>query len=127
MIKIFKGARIGRLRVIFHLPQTIYGAWPAPSCWTKEPLAYIEWYSRLKETAEDDHEMYMVSKPSFSNTNAPPPGDIIPLSAIRQTCQLIPDFRNEIPKEWTNSNVLDLCKRFYLNSFSSKYAYQTIW
>ncbi|KAG0705540.1 hypothetical protein DFH29DRAFT_980968 [Suillus ampliporus] len=53
--------RIGRLKVIFRLPQQLYGS--VHPVWTKEPLAYVEWYSPLKPAAEDYHKMYSVKKP----------------------------------------------------------------
>jgi hypothetical protein len=92
-------------------------------------LAYIEWFSKLKPAAEDDHKMYLVSKLD-SLADGFPPGDVVPLSSICQTCQLLPDFAKEplvALQNWSSDTVLDSCRRFYLNSFSSKYAYQTIW
>ncbi|KAG0696668.1 hypothetical protein DFH29DRAFT_984553 [Suillus ampliporus] len=50
------GTRIGRLKVIFCLPQQVYGS--IQPAWTKDPLAYVEWYAPLKPAAEDYHEMY---------------------------------------------------------------------
>ncbi|KAG0695235.1 hypothetical protein DFH29DRAFT_763476, partial [Suillus ampliporus] len=43
-----QGARIGRLKVIFRLPTKLYGSWTAPSTWPSEPLAYVEWFTKLK-------------------------------------------------------------------------------
>ena len=83
-------------------------------------------FSKLKSAAEDHHEMYLITKPPTS-AEGHPPGAIIPLSAIRQSCHLFPDFSHGVPAGQTTDTVLDKCKRFYLNSFSSKYAYQTIW
>ena len=120
------GVRIGRLRVIFRLPSTLYGVLPAPSCWPKEALAYVVWFSRLKSAAEDDHNMYLVTKPTSIANNQLPLGDIIPLSSIRQTCQLLPDFTRE-GFDFDHSNALDRCRRFFLNSYSSKYTYQSVW
>jgi len=120
------GTRIGRLRVIFKLPEKIYGSWPSPSSWPSEPLAYIEWFDKLKKTAEPYHDLYLVTKPLLL-ADGNPPGAIIPLSSIRQSCHLLPDFSNGVPSNWTTDTVLDNCRRFYLNSFSSKYAYQTLW
>ena len=53
--------RIARLKVIFKLPDMLYGTMPAPPQWPKEPLAYIEWYSKLKGQAKNDHNMYLVT------------------------------------------------------------------
>lgn len=108
------------------MPKKLYGSWPVPSVWPSEGLAYIEWFTKLKSAAEDHHEMYLITKPPIS-AEGHPPGAVIPLSAIRQSCHLFPDFSHGVPAGQTTDTVLDKCKRFYLNSFSSKYAYQTIW
>ncbi|EGO01360.1 hypothetical protein SERLA73DRAFT_151815 [Serpula lacrymans var. lacrymans S7.3] len=57
-----KGTRIGRLRVIFKLPKTLYSFDSSPNNWPKYHLAYVEWYSNLESTAEKDHLMYSVNK-----------------------------------------------------------------
>ncbi|KAH7902795.1 hypothetical protein BJ138DRAFT_1108232, partial [Hygrophoropsis aurantiaca] len=77
-----QGCQIGRLKVVFRLPKTLYGYHEAPASWPKEPLAYVEWYSRLKPNAEADHLMYSVTNatPLADNTS---PNQIIPLSSIR--------------------------------------------
>ena len=58
-------------------------------------------------------------------------GAIVPLENIRQSCMLFPRFpgpdQNNEWKDWTHDNVLDLCSRFLVNNWSSKYNYQTIW
>ncbi|KAG2050853.1 hypothetical protein BDR06DRAFT_891000 [Suillus hirtellus] len=93
----------------------------------QDPLAYVEWYAPLKPAAEDYHEMYLVKK-CLSNADGFTPGQVISLSSIRQTCQLIPNFgRTALPIEWTSDSVLDRCDTFFLNCFTSKYAYQTLW
>ncbi|KAG2747814.1 hypothetical protein P692DRAFT_20735841 [Suillus brevipes Sb2] len=120
-----KGTRIGRLKIIFKLPSQVYGS--VTPAWTKDPLAYVEWYAPLKPAAEDYHEMYLVKK-CLSNADGFTPGQVISLSSIRQTCQLIPNFgRTALPIEWTSDSVLDRCDTFFLNCFTSKYAYQTLW
>jgi hypothetical protein len=108
------------------LPKKLYGSWPASSTWPSEPLAYIEWFAKLKSTVEPYDEMYLITKPSIS-AEGHPPGAVVPLSTIHQSCHLFPDFSNGVPQGQTTDTVLDKCKRFYLSSFSSKYAYQTIW
>ncbi|EPS97085.1 hypothetical protein FOMPIDRAFT_1096180, partial [Fomitopsis schrenkii] len=92
-----QGTRIGRLKVIFKLPDTIYeqgslNEMHAPEEWaTQGPLAYVEWYANLPVVADPVHMMYEVRKlpPRADGT---PTGEIIPLSMIRQSCQLIPWF-----------------------------------
>ncbi|EMD40221.1 hypothetical protein CERSUDRAFT_63676 [Gelatoporia subvermispora B] len=93
------GTRIGRLRAIFTLPSTIHeGIRPAPPTWPKGPLAYIEWYSPLKSTANSDSLMYTVSNMPL-RPDGIPIGQVIPLTYIRQSCQLIPHFGTSSPRE----------------------------
>ena len=90
-------------------------------------MAYVEWFSTFKQNHEPNHEMYSILVPprradGFSNAA------IIPLTDIRQTCQLFPNFgRAEVDPEWTTDNVLDKCTSFFVNNWASLYAYQSIW
>ena len=80
--------------MIFKFPVSgdyVLGPDQVPAAWPKEPLVYIEWYSRLKNTAEADHGMYMISK--SNDIQGLPSGSIVALSAIRQSCMLIPKLK----------------------------------
>ncbi|KAH9910186.1 uncharacterized protein B0H18DRAFT_896397, partial [Fomitopsis serialis] len=136
-----QGTRVGRLRVIFQLPKTIRDPttnldMEAPEEWAQEgPLAYVEWYGKLGSTANPVHMMYDVNKLPLPS-NGKPQGDVVPLSSIRQSCQLIPRFpspsssdslERSVPDDWKSDTVLDCASKFVLNNWSSKYAYQTIW
>ncbi|KAH7906085.1 hypothetical protein BJ138DRAFT_1016769, partial [Hygrophoropsis aurantiaca] len=121
-----QGMRIGRLRAIFKLPQRING-FPAPSTWPINALAHVEWYDKLGTTADPDSLMYSISKATLRADDTPP-GEIIPLSAIRQSCQLIPAYGGaNVQANWTSSNVLDKAQKFWINNWASKYSYQTLW
>ena len=69
--------------------------------------------------------MYQIKKTKTSQGRSP--GAIIPLNNIRQLCMLSPVFERQIPKTWRSDNVLDLASNFFVNNWSSKYAYQTMW
>lgn len=73
--------------------------------------------------------MYSVNKPCPLDAAGHLPGDIVPLSTIRQSCQLIPHLGASVewPEEWKSNTILDACDTFLLNNWSSKYTYQTIW
>lgn len=127
-----QGTRVGRVRVIFTLPlevHTITGAQPAPSNWPKEPLVYIEWYSRLEKSASPRNGMmYRIKKISLNAMDKEKvQGTILPLSRIRQSCMLFPTFPSSVPAHWTTDNILDTASSFYINNWLSKYSYQTIW
>jgi hypothetical protein len=115
--------KVGRLRVIFTLPEIIRNWYPAPGTWSTGHLAYVEWY-KVSNHAGAHHNMYTVHRPVVATA-----GEIVPLCSIRQTCQLIPLTGPNItwPKSWNTNNVLDESNFFLLNNWSSKYAYQTIW
>jgi hypothetical protein len=71
--------------------------------------------------------MYLVSKARRRKGDLAP-ADLVPLSHIRQSCQLIPCFgEGTVPEEWKSESVLEQCDRFWLNNWSTKYAYQTLY
>ena len=111
------------------LPQT-QGGQAAPAWWPKGPLAYVKWYTKFTRTADPTHLMYMVKKQPLA-VNGVPQGKIVPLSQIRQSCQLIPAFpsgaRGTVPMDWTPENVLDKAAKLLLNNMAGTYAYQTLW
>jgi hypothetical protein len=123
------GTRIGRVRVIFSIPDTLdtsLGPRQRPDTWHNGPLAFVEWYSPIPSRAQDNHGlMYRIKK--VKTLQGRMPGAIIPLSNIRQSCMLYPIFDTNVSKKWRSENVLDLASSFLVNNWSSKYAYQTIW
>jgi hypothetical protein len=131
--KFCQGTRVGRVRVIFTLPeevQSITGIRPAPSNWPKDPLVYIEWYSRLENAAKPRNGMmYCIKKVSSTTMDQGTrvQAAILPLSSIRQSCMLFPVFPISVPAHWTPDSVLDYASSFYINNWLSKYDYQTIW
>ena len=120
------------MRVIFFLPQKIdfgLGLRDAPASWPKEPLVYVEWYSKHHPEADSDYTasgMYTV-KPILNSVGVPL-GAVVPLSEIHQSCMLIPKYKeSRTESQWTSENVLDKCSSFVINNWQHKYAYQTIW
>jgi len=126
---------VGRVRVIFTLPKTLpplLGARSAPSSWPTDPLAYVEWYTQTPTTPQEkDGNMFRIKStttPPPGSNRLHPPGAIIRVSEIRQSCMLFPIFNDEnVPPDWTTSNVLDKSKSFLVNNWLSKYSYHTIW
>lgn len=134
---IITGTRVGRLRVIFKLPEKLYVQGQTinrPSTWPSSALAYVEWLSPLRSAGHHIHNMYGVSKVSSPHTpshgdTVMRPGVIIPLTSIRQSCMLFPSYGppGNVDPLWESENILDTCTSFYVNNWASKYAYQTIW
>jgi hypothetical protein len=95
---------------------------PSPAIWPKDTLAYVEWYQQLQPNPDKNHGMFSVRKPSSMQC------DIIPITNIRQTCMLIPNFGKDSPsKDWRSDTVLDVAPSFLLNNWQSLYAYQSLW
>jgi hypothetical protein len=115
--------------VIFTIPDilvTSKGPRQRPDTWHSGPLAFVEWYSSTPSSAEENHGcMYRIKK--IKTPQGRVRGAIIPLSNIRQSCMLSPAFEKQIPKTWRSDNILDLASTFFINNWSSKHAYQTIW
>ncbi|EGO04725.1 hypothetical protein SERLA73DRAFT_149123 [Serpula lacrymans var. lacrymans S7.3] len=113
------GTHVGRVKVIFKLPAIFHGGSVGiPKHWPKIPLAYIEWYTKLKGSADPAHMI----------ADGTPPASIVPLSSIQQGCHLLPLFgKDQVPAHWGTENALDVCDRFLLNNWASLYVYQTIW
>ncbi|KAJ7434254.1 hypothetical protein B0H11DRAFT_1652483, partial [Mycena galericulata] len=77
------GTRVGRVRVLFRLPEKLDDGNPIPRNWPTTCLAYVEWFSTFKPTHENNHEMYSISVPP-PRANGFLTGSIIPLTHIRQ-------------------------------------------
>ena len=52
---------------------------------------------------------------------------VIELSEIWRPIELIPLFYKKCPSSWTSSNSLELAEEFYVNCFSDKETYQSVW
>ncbi|KIY70442.1 hypothetical protein CYLTODRAFT_451745 [Cylindrobasidium torrendii FP15055 ss-10] len=91
-----QGTRIGRVCLVFRLPETVKihdVLVPYPAYWPRLPLAYVKWYTKpkLARGAADTHNLPYVAKEL--DKNGKQLFSIIPLSNIRQSCMLVPDFR----------------------------------
>lgn len=119
--------RAGRVKVLFHLPEKLDNGMPVPSSWPSAYMAYVEWFTPFKPSHENNHNMFSISVPP-RRANGFRQASIIPLTDIRQTCQLFPNFgRDNVDPEWTTDTVLDKCNSFFVNNWTSLYAYQSIW
>ncbi|KAH9833134.1 uncharacterized protein C8Q71DRAFT_713152 [Rhodofomes roseus] len=127
------GTRAARVKIIFALPKTLserFRGQTAPSWWPSGPLAYVEWYSCFASSPDPTHLMYTVSKPPLTSKGLPQ-GKIIPLTQIRQSCQLAPCFPDgpsgTVPDDWSSNTVLETANQFHVNNWTGLYAYQTLW
>ncbi|KAH7919379.1 hypothetical protein BV22DRAFT_1023101, partial [Leucogyrophana mollusca] len=51
---------------------------------------------------------------------------VVPVASLRRSIHLIPKFGPVAPREWTSSNVLEQCNTFFVNCFTDRHAYSTI-
>lgn len=54
-------------------------------------------------------------------------GDIFPVSTIWQAVQLVPEFGKKADRRLTTNNVMDRPQYWYLNSFSDKEIYKSVY
>ncbi|KAL1667054.1 hypothetical protein GGG16DRAFT_59260 [Schizophyllum commune] len=118
------GYRVGRIRAIFSIPQQHLRHVFLPGVRVARHLAYIEWYTPFSTRADPDNLMYKISPVHIDGGIL---SSVTPLAHIRRSVHLFPKFGRTAPTEWTSSNVLDLCKTFYVNSFADKHLYRVLY
>ncbi|KAF9528325.1 hypothetical protein CPB83DRAFT_735438, partial [Crepidotus variabilis] len=116
------GYRVGRVRVIFSIPERyreqIFGA----NVDVPEHLAYIEWYSELPDEPDPNHLQYGITP--LRDQDGSHVASIEPVSSIRRSVHLYPRFGRVAPQEWASSTVLDQCNSFLVNSFMDRHFYR---
>ena len=89
------------------------------------PLAYVQWFTRPDSTAEDHILMFKVARMMGGDNR--PKGSIVLLHALARFVQLIPCFGPQVAPELTQQNSMDRCKWYYINSFTDKEIYQSVY
>lgn len=74
---------------------------------------------------DDGIEMFRVVRSLCSNGNRK--GLVIKLTDIWRPVELIPRFGKKCPQHWTSSDAVELAEQFYVNCFSDKESYQSIY
>ncbi|KAG1784140.1 hypothetical protein EV702DRAFT_1176071 [Suillus placidus] len=93
-----EGMQVGQVRIIFTLPRQ-FGTY-------SRALAYIEWFTPLREP-DPSPGLHQVSCST----------SVIHIDKITRPCHLIPKMGQSIDWEWTSANVYELASDFYLNTF----------
>ncbi|PCH41885.1 hypothetical protein WOLCODRAFT_89528 [Wolfiporia cocos MD-104 SS10] len=116
-----KGYWIGQVQV-FISPQ-ITARPILPLTWRQvRHLAYVEWFSPLRHPV-GDHGLYRISRSIHNGYSV---SSVIPLANIHRSVHLFPRFGISASQDWTSTNVLEKCDSFYLNCFSDRHAYATM-
>lgn len=118
----YSGYRVAQVKVIFSIPKHV-AARIYPENHKPPPyLAYVEWFTAF-ENPRLDHLLFHVKQ---SLRNGQRLASVIPLQSIRRGIHLYPAFGAVAPREWTSSNVLDLCPTFFVNPLSDRHSYHTV-
>ncbi|KAG1889029.1 uncharacterized protein F5891DRAFT_965748, partial [Suillus fuscotomentosus] len=113
-----------QVQVIFTIPEKHHASLLPSHISIPKHLAYVEWFSPFTGTSERNHGMRKVSQ---SYENGEQLVSIIPVKDIRRSVHLIPKFGRIAPRDWTTSNVLELCRDFFVNPFTDRHTYATIY
>lgn len=117
------GFCIGRIRCIFALPKEGIDRW-FPGSFAHAHLAYVEWYTPFSRSAfEANSKMYRIS---LLMSNGTQKASITPISLITQSIHLFPKFGPVAPNAWKSSTVLNDISIFYVNPFSDRHQYATV-
>ncbi|KAK6969290.1 hypothetical protein R3P38DRAFT_3243615 [Favolaschia claudopus] len=118
------GYRVGQVRVIFSLKpdhiRSFFGNGVSPP----QHLAYVEWFSPFTSQPEPHHLMYKVRRSLKDGIRS---AGIVPVANIRRSVHLLPKFGPVAPSHWTSANVLEKCPAFFVNCFSDRHIYTTLY
>jgi len=88
-------------------------------------LAYVEWFTPFALLQPGrDHHLYKISQHQIQGKQQ---ASVIPVSLIRQSIHLVPSFGAVAPSEWKSSTVLEQATHFFVNSFSNRFPYTTLY
>lgn len=118
------GLCVGQVRCIFTLPPKAVEHW-FPAGFQHNHLAYVEWFTPFSRAQVDRNtKLFKISR---LVTDGERRASIIPVSIIRSSVHLFPKFGPQAPVSWTSGNVLEHASLFYVNPFSDRFLYSTIY
>ncbi|KAK7461710.1 hypothetical protein VKT23_008136 [Stygiomarasmius scandens] len=115
-----KESRVGRIRVIFSLPQGKLDTLFAVNSMPPKHLAYVEWFSKFNQRADPYSGLHTVKRQTASGTIT---SAVIPVEMLQRSVHLIPKWDGMVPSEWSSESVLDDCSTFLLNVFKDEHTY----
>jgi hypothetical protein len=119
------GWRVAQICVIFRLsPRAEQALLGHNSKESPGHLAYVKWFTPFPSRPDPNSGMYKVS---HSYKDGYQVASVIPVSLIKRSVHLIPQFGAVVPRSWTNANVLEECKHFYVNPFTDCHTYISLY
>ncbi|KAH9929368.1 uncharacterized protein B0H18DRAFT_874057 [Fomitopsis serialis] len=120
--------RVGRVRVIFSIPEKASPLLFSSSTRTRNPelprhLVYVEWLSKFAAAPDPRYQMYKVT----TLTGAAAIGSVVPLSLIERSVHLNPKWGGPVPVHWTSENILNECATFYLNQYKDSHSFYNLY
>ncbi|KAH9839355.1 uncharacterized protein C8Q71DRAFT_703890 [Rhodofomes roseus] len=120
------GMRVGRIRVVFSIPDRVMPFLFPPAMPRRNVprhLVYVEWLSKFADAPDRQYQMYKIRSLQGPNQL----GSIVPLSLIQRSVYLNPKWGGPVPVHWTSENVLDECTVFYLNHYQSPHSFYNLY
>ncbi len=97
-----------------------------PSGLKHQHFAYVEWFTPFSKAPLDvDSRLFRVKK--LRDPKGIQKTSIVPVDYIRQSVHLFPKFGPVVPTHWTSTNVLDEADIFYVNPFTDRFTYSTVY
>jgi hypothetical protein len=120
------GSTVGCIRCIFTLPATAIQQWFTRHGLTPPSIhfAYVDWFTDFRDQPERNHGLYKIS---YLRRNGEQLSSVVPVSDIWQSVHLFPAFDPVADRSWLSTNVLDSASEFFVNPFSSRFAFSSIY
>ncbi|KAJ3859650.1 hypothetical protein EV359DRAFT_50531 [Lentinula novae-zelandiae] len=116
-----KDTQVGRIRVMFSLPQKmLYKLFP-PNMTPPAHLAYVEWFSKFPRHPDPHTGMNRLKKQI--SRDGVISASVVPIETIQKSINLYPKWGGSVPPEWTSENILDRCEHFFVNPFRDTHTY----
>ncbi|KAJ3723812.1 hypothetical protein C8R42DRAFT_719715 [Lentinula raphanica] len=116
-----KDTRIGRIRVIFSIPNNRLDTLLPTNVPLPTHLAYVEWFTKFSRSPEAFSGLYRVKRNVLADGKIA--ASILPLESIMRSVHLFPKWGGSVPPEWTSESVLDEAPSFTLNVFKDNRSY----
>lgn len=119
---------VAQLRLIFK---------PSGAPRDEDALAYVQWFTNPTTSSQDDASLLFRVERKFDRQSGRRLGGVISLKDVVQLCPLSPrfgavadDLGSDLGPDGptiNGDNAMELCNKFWINSFHDQLAYQTLW